>query len=122
MQQLPSKLHNDTNDAEHQASASLTSTIATRSSEKSKRKRGHGLHQRTPKKSKWEDVTGADGNVNQSNKPVYVFVNYDYRDRALAQICDNDAALKTLTAVKIKVKEDSQDVTGVTYLKRETSV
>jgi len=120
--QLPAKLHNGTNDAEHQASASLTSSLATRSSEKSKRKRGHGLHQRTPKKSKWDENAGADGSVNPPNKPVYVFVNYDYRDRALAQVCDNDAALKTLTAVKIKMKEDCQDVPGVAYLKRETSV
>ena len=58
------------------------------------------------KSSKWsQQVAGV-----TPEKPVYVFVDYDYCDRALRQVGTNDEALRTLTAVKVKVKEDSAGV------------
>ena len=117
-------------------------------SEKVKRKRHHHHHHHhlTPKTSKWEEereaataASSAAGNVQPSSGngdgdqstpvPVYVFVNNDYRDRALAHVSNNDAALRTLTSVKIRVRDhheqdQSSDLAagGGDYLKRETSV
>lgn len=123
---------------EFQPSTNGRSTVR---SDKSKRKRHVINHQRIPKKSKLEDqpvamleigtqmvenVTeeteeAAGGSSPSVEKPVYVFVDNGYREKALAQVGSNDEAMKTLTSVKIKkVLDESMDEGA--YQKRETSV
>lgn len=126
---------------ESQPSTNGRSTVR---SDKGKRKRHVIYHQRIPKKSKLEDqplamvevgtqVADVDemtreteeasmaGDSQTVEKPVYVFVDNEYRERALCQVGSNDEAMKTLTAVKIKkVLDESMDEGA--YQKRETSV
>ena len=125
---------------ESQPSTNGRSTART---DKGKRKRHVIYHQRIPKKSKLEDHPVAMVEVGtqaadveeetreteeaaarrtpSAEKPVYVFVDNEYRERALAHLCSNDEAMKTLTSVKIKqVMDESMDEGA--YQKRETSV
>ncbi len=134
----------DTNTREEQfESQPSTNGRSTVRSDKGKRKRHVIYHQRIPKKSKLEDhpVTmvevgtqaadveeatreneeAAARETPSAEKPVYVFVDNEYRDRALAHLGSNDEAMKTLTSVKIKkVMDESMDEGA--YQKRETSV
>ena len=99
--------------APHTAPSSARSTLKS-----DKVRKRHGAHPRTPKKSRW-DASGEAA----AGKPKYTFVDNEHRDRALTHSRSNDdEALKTLTAVKIKVMDDSIEDDGASYLKRETSV
>jgi len=111
-----------------QARATLAGASVQNVPKPDKRKR-HGVHQRTTKRSKWEGHGTNEGSVRNVNstgvakddKPVYVFVDNNHRERALAPVGSNDETLRTLTTRKGKVMEDSNDEDNA-YLKRETSV
>lgn len=99
------------------------SSTRSNSSYKSDKRKRHGVHPRTPKRSRWDHQSEAGAvTTSTTEKPVYVFANNDYRERALAHGGPKDDALKTLTAARIKVMDDSTEDDGASYLKRETSV
>lgn len=132
----------DVNGREEQfESQPTTNSRSTLKTDKTKRKRHVIYHQRIPKKSKFEEQmvvmaemgTQIEGEATaepqeaiarqspSAEKPVYVFVDTEYRERSTAHDGSNDEAMKTLTSTKNnKITDESMDEGA--YLKRETSV
>ncbi len=132
----------DTNQREEQLESQPTTNVrSTAKTDKGKRKRHVIYHQRIPKKSKLEDQLVGMAEMGTQveeeairetqeasarrtpsvEKPVYMFVDKECRERAISHLGSHDETMKTLNTAKIKkVLDESMDEGA--YQKRETSV
>jgi hypothetical protein len=132
----------DTNPREEQMESQPTVNVRLPAkTDKSKRKRHVIYHQRIPKKSKLEDQPAGVAEMGiqvedevlretqeasarrtpSLEKPVYVFVDKEHRERAISHLGPHEETMKNLTTAKIKKVVDEFLDEGA-YQKRETSV